>query len=70
MAMNLIMYDIMRKTPSKMLIAAFSFIIIGKLSPRFKVLKAYKEYSFKEVDDRRTLSFELANQSVSAMRNL
>lgn len=60
MSLNLIVYDLIRRTPSKMLIVLFSFGVIGKLSPRFKVLKAYKEYSFKEVEERRKLSFELA----------
>jgi hypothetical protein len=70
MSLNLIAYDLLRRTPSKGLIILFSFIIIGKLSPRFKVLKAYKEYSFKEVEERRKLSFELAMKINNNNRSL
>ncbi len=70
MSLNLIVYDLIRRTPSKGLVILFSFIIIGKLSPRFKVLKAYKEYSFKEVEERRKLSFELAMKMNNLSRSI
>ena len=59
MSYKLIFYDVIRRTKSKSLIAFIAFILIGKLSPRFKVLKAYKDYSFKEIDERRKFSFNM-----------
>lgn len=56
---KLIIYDTIRRTPSKILIVLFAFIVVGKLSPRFKILKAYKDFSFKEVDQRRKFAFLL-----------
>lgn len=58
--LKLIIYDTIRRTPSKILILFFAFIIVGKLSPRFKILKAYKDFSFKEVDQRRKFVFLLS----------
>ena len=43
--LKLIIYDTIRRTPSKILILFFAFIIVGKLSPRFKILKAYKDFT-------------------------
>lgn len=58
--LKIIIYDTIRRTPSKILILFFAFIIVGKLSPRFKILKAYKDFSFKEVDQRRKFVFLLS----------
>ncbi len=58
--LKLIIYDTIRRTPSKILILFFAFIIVGKLSPRFKILKAYKDFTFKELDQRRKFVFLLS----------
>ena len=63
MSFSILFYDILRRTQSKTLIAVFGFIIIGKLSPRYKLIKAYKDYSFKEVDERRKSVFQMMNKN-------
>lgn len=60
MVFKLIVLDTIRRTPSKFLIIFFAFVIVGSFSPRFKVLKAYKEFNFKEVEKRRAVVFEMA----------
>lgn len=64
MALKLAILDTVRRTPSKFLIVFFAFVIVGSFSPRFKVLKAYKEYHFKEVEQRRAIVFEMANKMI------
>ena len=59
MAINLIFYDLVRRTPSKILIVFFTFIIVGKFIPKYKILKANKDYKFKEVEERRKLAMKL-----------
>lgn len=54
MVFSLVFNDIIRRTPSKLLILFFCYIIVGHISPRIKVLKELKNYSFKETDLKRS----------------
>lgn len=62
MIFRLMILDTIRRTPSKLLILFFSYIIIGHVSPRFKISKELKTFSFKEVENRRRYAFLKALQ--------
>ena len=59
-SIRLVVLDTIRKTPNKFMIIFFAFVIIGILSPRWKIISAYREYRVKYVENRRIKVFRLA----------
>lgn len=57
MTIKLIFFDTFRRTPSKIIIIFLCYIVIGHFSPRFKIIKDMKRFSFKEVDNRRQYAY-------------
>jgi len=62
MILKFLVLNTIRKTPNKILILFFGWMIIGVFYNRFKILKSFYEFGIKENSNKRKLIFELANR--------
>jgi len=62
MILKFLVLNTIRKTPNKILILFFAWMIIGVFYNRFKILKSFYEFGIKENSNKRKFIFELANR--------
>lgn len=60
MIIKYFVYHLVRTTPNKILLVSFAWVIIGLGLYHYKNLLNFKEFKFKEKDEKRKFAFQFA----------